>query len=203
MHISEDGNHVFIERSVNMSLLAWPSATELEGYNRIYVDLRGMSWRRVREAVEFEEQVLLRFGWNTNSAEEHLGEDGAFESLLGLDIGVASAVLALSAAKCAPISSCNGSTGHLDPYPLVAFFSRARRVPDLLEASEEAGCGLVNGASGYLLLYSSEIRDLLLFARALLHRRDSLSRLRSSPKRRMACQAGHQLRLDIGDETAV
>ena len=151
----EDGSHVAIERSVNASRLTWPSPTDLGGYTRGYVDLRGLSWRNVREAIELEKEVLSRFDWNTDAAQEHFSEDDSFKTFYGLDLGIASAVLTLSAAKCAPVSSCSDGMRHLEAYPLVAFFTRKPRVPDLLEVAEEAGCGLVNADSGDLvILYS-------------------------------------------------
>ena len=198
--MTDDGCHVRIERSVNVSSLAWPSPADLEGYARNYLDLRGMSWRMVREAIEFEEEVLSRFGWDTDSAQEHLADDDCFEIIYGLDIGVASAVLALSAAKCASVTSCNGGAGHGAAYPVVAFFTRQQRVPDLLDAAEEANCGLTNGDSGdYVVLYSGEVRGLVRFARALLDRRHSLARLRSAPRRRGIDGAGPQLSLPFDD----
>lgn len=127
--MTEDGSHVRIERSVNVSPLTWPSPGDLEGYARNYLDLRGVSWSMVRDAIEFEEEVLSRFDWDADSAQEHLVDSDYLVITHGLDVGVASAVLALSAAKCASVTSCNGGAGHLEAYPLVAFFTRKQEFP--------------------------------------------------------------------------
>ena len=52
------------------------------------------------------------------------------DDLRGLDIGVASAVAALSAARCIPFTSCNAGTfggSHAETYPLVGSFARAQQ----------------------------------------------------------------------------
>ncbi len=51
------------------------------------------------------------------------------EGLFGLDIGVASAVIALSAARCIPCSSCNGGAyggSHQERHPVIAFYAENR-----------------------------------------------------------------------------
>lgn len=89
------------------------------------------------------------------------------ESLWGLDVGVASAVIALSALGATPFISCNaGSFGGVHPAsrPYVAFYI-ASASPDLLLAlAEGAGLGL-EVQDGVLCLYARTILDLMQFAR--------------------------------------
>jgi hypothetical protein len=111
---------VEIERSVDLDALGWPergTAGE-DGLrcNRAYIDLRGLSWvqsqavlaldRRFLHILQSEGDFDSSFDQVRNELEE-LGDEGD-EGLFGLDLGVASSVVALSAARCIPFSSCNG-----------------------------------------------------------------------------------------------
>jgi len=169
---------------VDVLALMWPSREIASGedgecINRSYMDLRGCSWREVQETISQEERILERLERGGDAAEDGLTDEEAAE-LFYLDLGVASAVLALSAAYCVPLTSCNGETGHPEEFPLVIFRSRPARVPDLLEAAEEAGCGLINVDGGRLMVYAERVRQMIGFARALLARRNTLRKLKGS-----------------------
>jgi hypothetical protein len=86
--------------------------------------------------------------------------------LFGLDIGVASTVIALSAARCVPFSSCNGGAyggSHHEFHLVVAFYARpntsncysdALRRP-MLEwrtAPMEPSCSMLTIRTKYALL---------------------------------------------------
>ena len=117
-----------------------------------------------------------------------------------LDLGVGAAVFALSAANCAPISSCSGGPGHHEPYPLVAFYCRRGRVRSLLKAAELANCGLVNGAEGALVVYAEDVGGLLTFAETLVEMKDNLKPLNKPRLRRdkpFAQADTQQLTLDL------
>ncbi len=106
--------------------------------------------------------------------DEDIAESEAF---FGLDAGVASTVLALAAARCIPVSSCNGMPGHQELHPLVAFFCRPTRLPDLLAVADEAQCGLENASMGALVVYAHDVTRMIEFARKLIEHRHSLSKI--------------------------
>jgi hypothetical protein len=105
---------VKIQRSVNRRHLYWPArATTYPGYgwNRDYEDLRAdCSWKRAKEAVEYESSLLQRHAASHDILGEYEDEEceETMDALLGLDVGVASAVIALTAGGCITHSSCNG-----------------------------------------------------------------------------------------------
>ncbi len=179
---------VEIERQVDLGALEWPArdslVSESESYHRAYQDMRRFSWKDAQEVLKIEEAILQRLG----DAVDHEDindriSDEEWEDLYSLDLGVASTVLALSAARCIPITSCNGGPGHLEGHPLTAFYCRPGRVPDLLEATAEAGCGLTNTWGGMLMVYANSVRDMVSFARALIARRRYLRKLNTSAAR--------------------
>ena len=95
------------------------------------------------------------------SIEESLYESP--ENLYGLDVGVASTVICLSAAKCVPFSSCNGGAfggRHQEAYPLAAFFAKIRTAELVLATAEEVNVGLVNRPGGCLMAYATDIPSL-------------------------------------------
>lgn len=187
-----------IEREA-VGSLDWPEAERLEtdsglGGNRQYVDMRDCDWDDYEDAAVCEADLIARLeGLEDDDARCELIE--AWESyddpdvdvfaLMGLDIGVASVVLALSASGCAPCTSCNGGAfgdSHHESHPLVVFFSRQPLAPLLLECAEEAGVGLVRQAGG-LMVYSQTIGAMQAFGVALHRRRDEIHaiNLRSRP----------------------
>ena len=129
-----------IHRHLNFADLADISPDELEqaeeegalAGNRSYCDLRGCGWGVVRTALDIETKVIDRL----KMADDVEAEMSAFEeeraiafddepALWGLDVGVASATIAISAYGAVPVSSCNaGAFGGRHParYPYVAFF---------------------------------------------------------------------------------
>ena len=169
---------VEIERSVLTGDLRWPTGSETEddsglGCNRQYADFRNMTWRDFEETRR-EEQALLARLLSTDEPEDELAEieseaEEADEPypLMGLDVGVASTVVALSAARCTPVSSCNGGVfgrRHHESYPLVLFCARPAQVPLLLTVSVKADVGLINAGSGFLLVYAGDITKMTAFA---------------------------------------
>jgi hypothetical protein len=174
---------VRIERSVDPALIRWPmkdilSGQDGESVNRLFCNLAGMPWPTVEKLIQYEEEGLARVESGAEEDEEE-SEDEEWDEwenpkhLFGLDLGVASAVAALSAANCFPVSSCNGEPDHNEPLPTILFRSRVARVPDLIEAAEAADCGLINNCDS-LELYAAHVRNLVDFARALLKRHRSL-----------------------------
>lgn len=142
--------------------------------NRDYQDLRGMTWEDVAGALEQEERLIARLRRSTDphdeleQIEEHrLQED----ELFGLDLGVGSAVLALSALGGAPFFSCNGGAfggQHAQTHPLVVSYMPAESVAAALGAAREAGVGMVLDDWGRVQLYATAVDPMIKFARLTL-----------------------------------
>lgn len=191
---------VTILRSVNARALRWPGHREVDDEsnpagNRQYVDLRGMSWDDAIAVFELEGQLIERIATaatperEADTIEEELCESEP--NLFGLDIGVASTVAALAAAKCVPFSSCNAAAFggiHAEAFPLVAFFARQRCVGTLMAAAMKAGVGLRNRDEGYLVVFADDIRRLRGFAAAILRERDEFDA--AARQKRVASPSG-------------
>lgn len=171
-----------IERNLNTDCLAWPQPGEAMddsalGGNRCYMDLRRLPWCHARTAYALESQYISRILSSADperDCETVEGEADDDPALFGLDLGVASTVLALSSAGCVPFSSCNGAVfggHHNEQYPLVAFFGRAKMTSLLVECAESAEVGLRNAADGAIVVYADDVRRMLRFAAALIERR--------------------------------
>ncbi len=184
---------VEIIRKLDKGALSWPKPGEAcldtgLGGNRSYLDLRKMGWVEARRILQLEEQLISRIeaavDWSAeyDLIEEELCDDPG--DVYGLDIGVASTVAGLSAGRCVPFSSCNAGAfggGHLESYPLVAFFARSGAVGLLLECAEKAACGLEN-TGGALIVYSDEISKMVGFAKEMIARSSEFQGLRLRPK---------------------
>lgn len=202
---------VEIERSADADGLRWPTGSEAEddsglGCNRQYADFRSMTWRDYEE-IRREEQDLLARLLTTDDPEEELAEveneaDEADEPypLMGLDVGVASTVVALSAARCTPVSSCNGGVfgrRHHESYPLVLFCARPPHVPLLLAAAANADVGLINADAGFLLVYAGEVAKMMAFADELSSARREFRALRFRNPSPLAPRASSVQQLDL------
>lgn len=171
---------ISIERNVRAEWLRWPAAEQAAddsglGGNRDYYDLRGMSWSEVTDVHMAERKLMERIEHAEDPDEEHeLIEEELLqdpELMMGLDIGIASTVAALSAARCVPFASCNGGAfgqSHHESHPLVAFCARPQHLPLLMEAAGRAGVGLESDEAGQLIVYAADIRCMTIFAAALL-----------------------------------
>lgn len=174
---------VDIVRSVDTRRLAWPELDEADdehslGGNRDYSDLRGLPWSEAQSILNYETQLISRIEGAEDPEREmdQIGDELYEEDigLYGLDLGVASSVVGLSAAKCVPFASCNGGSfggHHHERYPLVAFFAHSSAIGSLIACAEAAGVGLEGNESGSLVVYADDIRKMRQFALELLHRR--------------------------------
>lgn len=185
-------------RDVDAQLLGWPEPGVADhdsglGGNRLYCDLRGLSWTEGRRVYELETRLIARIEpsddpeneWRVIEEELY---DEPDEHLYGLDLGVASTVVALSAARCVPFASCNaGAFGgrHQERYPLVAFFARPPMLDLLLDAAAAADAGLEIGDGGGLVAFADDVRSLRSLAAELIARRAAFRAVRlRSPRRR-------------------
>lgn len=171
-----------------MSSLGWPapgdaSADSGLGCNRLYIDLRRLTWTEAKRVLALERQLIRKVESHANpiELEEFVAEElsAIGDSLYGLDVGVAAAVVALSAARCIPFNSCNGGAfggHHQEVYPLVAFYTRNRSVDLIISAAEEANIGLYG--QQFLVAYADDVRKLMDFSERLIKRSGSFRLLR-------------------------
>ena len=151
----------------------------LEG-NQQYRDLRGMSWDQVERALKQEAEFFDRLAAapDLDVEAELIDEEreAAYfseDDLWGLDVGVISATIALSALGGTPVSSCNaGGFGgfHVAAFPYVAFFLPRSEAAEVLAIAEVADVGLDVVAGGIARLYGRTDLDLHRFAQAALKR---------------------------------
>jgi hypothetical protein len=151
----------------------------LEG-NQQYRDLRGMTWTQVDEALLQEAEFFDRLAAAPDLDEEarlideeREAADFPEDDLWGLDVGVISAALALSALGATPVSSCNaGGFGgfHVAAFPHVAFFLPRSAAAEVLAIAEAADVGLDMVEGGIVRLYGKTDFDLHRFAQVALDR---------------------------------
>src|ERR1700716_1490756 len=109
-------------QSLHVVSEAEAEAAEDEGFlggNQYYQDLRGWTWSEVRAVLDAEARAIARIALSADPAaaearfeDERDADEDPIEALFGLDVGVAAAVLALSALGAMPYISCNaGSFG--------------------------------------------------------------------------------------------
>lgn len=151
----------------------------LEG-NQQYRDIRFIDWDFVAEAIEREQALFERFATvdDVNVEDERYRqelEEAMFpqEDFWGLDIGVISAVMALSALGVLTVSSCNaGGFGgrHTEHFPMVVMYLPRRLAPEVLAVAQAAQVGLDMTAGGLVRLYGGGDHDLHRFAKVALAR---------------------------------
>ena len=179
---------VQVERNLKSEHLSWPKPGEAMhdmslGCNRLYMDLRRLTWSEARRVYKVEGDFIDRIVGAMNPEDEYEEiEKGDSDQIFRLDIGVASTVVALSSARCIPVASCNAGVfggQHYEQHPLVAFYMKAEVKNVLLEAAEEAGTGLVNANYGSVVVYADDIRKMRTFAASLSGRSSAFRKLRS------------------------
>ncbi|MDP9223923.1 MAG: hypothetical protein M3P18_08710 [Actinomycetota bacterium] len=174
---------VEIYRDVDLGALRQPDLDEVLDEDawwlpyRDYSPMWGATFEEAHDCLSWERALLARLPQRTHQAEEELlngaldetDEGGPYPNW-GLDLGVGSAVLALSATGCATLISCSGhfGEGHWIDFPMVQFAADAARVEILLEVAESADCGMTNSAQGLVAVWSRTIDEMLDFAEALL-----------------------------------
>jgi len=123
---------------------AYDSGSGLGG-NRDYFSMLGTTWDEARDAVATERSLLAAHDGDPVAAQAAHGarveeeEEQGDPWLAGLDVGVAGAVHALSAAGVLTVASCNGAAGHHEGAPVVAFTADADRLAAVLALAAESG----------------------------------------------------------------
>lgn len=170
---------------VDPAKLRWPGRAEVAfdatpAGNQHYEDLRGLTWADVEQALSLERQLIAQVENAADpAAEESRITEGLAEGseidgphpLRGVDLGVASAVFALSALGAIPAASCNGGAFgafHQGRNPYIAFFIRPRRLQTLAPWVRAAGLGLTMTDDGIVVLQARRVADLCAFAEIAL-----------------------------------
>lgn len=141
------------------------------GCNRDYRDLRGLRRDQLRRVAAVESQQMERFvtdGPACGGCEE--GCDACELEVDGLELGVASAVVALSTIGCIPYTSCNGGVfdgEHVEELLIVGFYLRPAQVQAVKEAGRDAGVGLTNDHNGGVYAVTDDPRAMVAFAMKL------------------------------------
>ena len=141
--------------------------------NHEYVDLRGFDPIVLKDALDFESQAFSRLE-ATNFSDDSIGtiDEEWLEAYIvpAVDFGIGSAVIALSALGCIPISSCRGASlgdGHRHPAPCVSFYPATASVGLIIDTARASGISIENN-SDMLEIYSADLRKMHLFARNVL-----------------------------------
>jgi hypothetical protein len=181
---------VVIEQLLDVACLAELSETAANeaddsGYlvgNQMYQDLRGYGWSDVARALALERRFIARLQDAKDlEAEAMRIDDERLESfepsdgLWGLDLGVTSATIALSAFGAIPVGSCNaGGFGgkHQGAYPYVAFFMGGADPDAIISIARAAGVGVRSDSAGLVQIFGSGDLDLLRFAETALKSSD-------------------------------
>lgn len=152
----------------------------LEG-NHLYRDVRSVEWDLVAAAIQAEAALFDRFRASADMDAEYEAwreelekAETPEEDFYGLDLGVISAVFALSAIGAVTVRSCNaGGFGgsHAEPFPLITMFLPREQVAEVMAAAEAADVGLDMLESGLVRLYGRTDFDLHRFAQVALARR--------------------------------
>ncbi len=162
-----------IERNLIKKWLGLPRRSvrnQFQFQNHDYEPIRS-TWKGAKEVLELENSLLKRLELASDFPKElDVIADELYEDpehpFLGLDIGVAGAVLTLAAMKCVTLSSCNGGAlgdCHHESHPLVVFYAERDQSCILLEAAAKAEVGMSN-EDGPILVWANDIRHLHNFA---------------------------------------
>lgn len=105
-------------------------------------------------------------------------------------------MVALSAAKCVPFSSCNGGAfggHHHERYPVVAFYAPVQVIGFLIALAEGADIGLEG--SHHLDAYANDIRKMRAFAGAVVRKRRQFSTITTRRSKSKAAKDQYDLPL--------
>jgi hypothetical protein len=177
---------VAISRALDAGRLAALSDTEADegeesGFlagNQMYQDLRALSWADLAATIELEAAHIARLqaADDLDAAaeildDERLDVNEPADGLWGLDIGVASAVVAFSVLGGTPVSSCNaGGFGgtHTAEHPYLAGYLPTAASGALMTAAVAADVGIASTEDGLVQVFGRTDFDLLRFARSVI-----------------------------------
>ncbi len=158
--------------------------------NRMYQDLRGYGWPDVARALALEHGLIARLQEAEDLEAEAMRIDDErldcvepSDGLWGLDLGVASATIALSALEAIPVASCNaGGFGgtHQGAYPYIAFFIGGADPETIVSTARAAGVGLRSDTDGVAQIFGVDDLSLLRFTETALKLNDPNAHLQFS-----------------------
>lgn len=173
---------------VDRDTLDWPYRGEAASDdfcgNQSYRDLRGLGWRQFQAALARERATIAEYEAmdpedRRYAEEEWPDDDRRIQDLMGLEIGVASLGIAISAAGGIPFSSCNGSAfyseGHLEPVPVVGFFWPLVNLHVLEECIIATRTQLWSNKRGRIVVSAEYITRMIDLAEEIYRRRTSLA----------------------------
>lgn len=173
---------------VEANTLDWPYRGAASGDdfcgNQSYRDLRGLGWQHFQAALARERATIAEYEAmgpdDRRYAEEEWPDDyRRIQDLISLEVGVASLVIAISAAGGVPFSSCNGSAfyseGHLEPVPVVGFYWPLTNLGVLEECVIATRTQLWSNARGQFVASGEYITRMIDLAEEIHQRRDSLA----------------------------
>lgn len=170
--------NVVLCRTLDLRRLGWISGRRAStranfSANFEYVDLRGLSLADLERALDEERRaygLLEAAGFDQRSIDEVDRQRATSPFIPTLDFGVVSAVVAISALGCVPVTSCRGPTlgrrRHQQPAPMIVFYARRTHIPALLEGVERADCQIVNNGAK-VEIYADDVRKMWRFALAM------------------------------------
>lgn len=173
---------VDIETNVVLERLRPPTSVSCAGsagFNGDHFDLTHTSWEEAHEALTEETRWLNEAdlaSTTTDEFDDHLYDaeqddpETRFVTMVGLDVGVAGLVLALSAAGYLPWISCSAHGGGTK-IPQVGLYASAPRTRILLDLARTADCG-VEDQDGGLWIFGRSVYNLNKLAHLLLAARD-------------------------------
>jgi hypothetical protein len=133
----------------------------------------GATWEGAAESLRNESDELARLD-AACATEEEFDEatwEAALECGLGFEFGVSGAVEALCAAGCPTFASCGGhgdDFGGRSRHPWALFAADAARLPLLVKAASETGCGLEIDEDGLLTVWASSPKEMIAFGERML-----------------------------------
>jgi hypothetical protein len=162
--------------------------------NRLYdPGILDAGWDDVIEAITVEAGLIAAADAGSSTAAEFDAlldrdlEDWQ-ELVLGtLDVGIAGAVLALSAAGCATSSSCRANhVGRSSDFvvPEVVFWTTPERAHLVRAVASDAGCAFGVDEDGRASVWAPSLAEMMTLARELLARRATFDGLPVPPYRR-------------------
>lgn len=170
--------NVVSSRRLDLAQLGWISGKRALTRSNFpanfeYVDLRGLSLADLDHALDEEgaAYAMLEAAAFDQMSVDEVDRQRAESSLVPmLDFGVTSAVVAISALGCVPVTSCRGPTLGRSPHqhraPMMVFYARRVHAPALLAAVEQADCQIVNNGAK-VEIYADDVRKMRRFALAM------------------------------------
>jgi len=145
-----------------------------------YEPIGAVSWNQVVEVSELEVEVFAELATTVTDADafeaalaELEYENAPYWDLGGLELGVAAAVLALSAVGCVTCFSCRGHGGSSYPQIRLAADARLARVVD--QCTLPSGCVVESDGEGLLWVCAPSLVEMFAFADELIALRNEFA----------------------------